>query len=314
MELQKKWNDIFLKLPSASPRDRVHGEAQKSFTILRDLLSYDFASITINQKMLYEDMKSHLSNIDKKLVKALKHYSGKENIFSNYGIDKQIQSSFGKTVSCPGGSYLIIEHTEALHSIDVNSGSKQARFSNQEENALATNLDAAKEIARQLRLRDMGGIVVIDFIDLRTPNFKKQLFNTLRDAMADDKAKHTILPMSKFGLIQITRQRVRPEMSIKTAEECPTCAGTGSIVSSVMIVDNIEKHLDHLFATAPFKQITIVTNPYLAAYLLKGVPSKRMKWYFKYKKWVNIKSDIKYGMLAYSFFDKHNEAIDISIP
>ena len=160
----------------------------------------------------------------------------------------------------------------------------------------------------------MGGIVVIDFIDLRTPNFKRQLFNTLRDAMADDKAKHTILPMSKFGLIQITRQRVRPEMSIKTAEKCPTCAGTGSIVSSVMIVDNIEKHLDHLFATAPYKQITIVTNPYLAAYLLKGVPSMRMKWYFKYKKWVNIKSDIKYGMLAYSFFDKNNEAIDINIP
>ena len=159
-----------------------------------------------------------------------------------------------------------------MHSIDVNSGSKQSRFSNQEENALATNLDDAKEIARQLRLRDMGGIVVIDFIDLRTPNFKKQLFNTLRDAMADDKAKHTILPMSKFGLIQITRQRVRPEMSIKTSEKCPTCSGTGSIVSSVMIIDNIEKHLDHLFATAPFKQITIITNPYLAAYLLKGVP------------------------------------------
>ena len=259
-------------------------------------------------------MKSHLSNIDKKLVKVLKYYSGKEDIFSHYSIDKQIQSSFGKTVSCPGGSYLIIEHTEALHSIDVNSGSKQARSSNQEENALATNLDAAKEIARQLRLRDMGGIVVIDFIDLRTPNFKRQLFNTLRDAMEDDKAKHTILPMSKFGLIQITRQRVRPEMSIKTAEKCPTCSGTGSIVSSVMIVDNIEKHLDHLFATAPYKQITIVTNPYLAAYLLKGVPSMRMKWYFKYKKWVNVKSDIKYGMLAYSFFDKNNELIDIDIP
>ena len=314
LELQKKWNDIFLKLPSASPRDHVHGEAQKSFTILRDLLSYDFATITVNQKMLFEDMKSHLSNIDKKLLKALKYYSSKEDIFSHYGIDKQIQSSFGKTVSCPGGSYLIIEHTEALHSIDVNSGSKQARSSNQEENALATNLDAAKEIARQLRLRDMGGIVVIDFIDLRTPNFKRQLYNTLRDAMADDKAKHTILPMSKFGLIQITRQRVRPEMSIKTAEKCPTCSGTGSIVSSVMIVDNIEKHLDHLFTTAPYKQITIVTNPYLAAYLLKGVPSMRMKWYFKYKKWVNVKSDIKYGMLAYSFFDKNNELIDTDIP
>ncbi len=314
LELQNKWNDIFLKLPAASPRDRVLGESQKSFTILRDLLSYDFSNITVNQKLLFEDMKSHLSSIDKKLVKVLKYYSGKEDIFSTYGIDKQIKSSFGKTVSCAGGAYLIIEHTEALHSIDVNSGSKHAKSANQEENALATNLDAAREIARQLRLRDMGGIVVIDFIDLRTPSFKRQLFNTLRDAMEDDKAKHTILPMSKFGLIQITRQRVRPEMSIKTAEQCPTCAGTGSIVSSVMIIDNIENHLNHLMTTATYKKITIVTNPYLAAYLTQGLPSMRTKWYLKYKKWINIKSDIKYGMLAYSFFDINNEPIDMEIP
>ncbi len=160
----------------------------------------------------------------------------------------------------------------------------------------------------------MGGIVVIDFIDLRTPSFKRQLFNTLRDAMEDDKAKHTILPMSKFGLIQITRQRVRPEMSIKTAEQCPTCAGTGSIVSSVMIIDNIENHLNHLMTTATYKKITIVTNPYLAAYLTQGLPSMRTKWYLKYKKWINIKSDIKYGMLAYSFFDINNEPIDMEIP
>mgnify|MGYP001567394406 FL=1 len=311
LELQQKWESVFDKLPHANVRDKVLGEDQKSFAVLRDLLSYDFANITVNSKTLHEEMKVHLATINKDLPKVLKHYTGKAKIFSHYGIDKQIQSSFGKTVSCPGGAYVIIEHTEALHSIDVNSGSKQAKSANQEENALAANLDAAREIARQLRLRDMGGIVVIDFIDLRTPNFKRQLFNTLKEAMDDDKAKHTILPMSKFGLIQITRQRVRPEMSIKTAESCPTCNGTGSIVSSVNLGDDMENDLDYLLTNAKHKSITLVTNPYLASYAKEGFPSRQMKWFGKYKKWVGIKVDIKKGMLDYSFLDSQGETIDL---
>ena len=314
LELQQKWESIFTILPNAQTRDKVLGEAQKSFAILRDLLSYEFSSITVNQKILYEEMKIYLTSIDKQLPKLLKQYTGKEGIFSQSGIDKQIQASFGKTVSCPGGSYLVIEHTEALHSIDVNSGSKQARSSNQEENALAANLDAAKEIARQLRLRDMGGIVVIDFIDLRTPSFKKQLWNTLSQAMEEDKAKHTILPMSKFGLIQITRQRVRPEMSITTAEKCPTCNGSGAVVSSVMIMDDIEKHLSHLVTVANHKNLTIVTNPYLGSYVTSGLPSLRMKWYAKYKVWVKVKSDVKQGMMYYSFVDQHDDVISLEMP
>jgi ribonuclease G len=314
LELQQKWESIFEKLPVAKVRDKVLGEDQKSFAILRDLLSYEFASITVNQKQLHDDMKSHLATIDKQLPKVLKLYSGKEDIFSQFGIDKQIQSSFGKSVSCPGGAYLIIEHTEALHSIDVNSGSKQARSSNQEENALAANLDAAREIARQLRLRDMGGIVVIDFIDLRTPSFKKQLWNTLSDAMEDDKAKHTILPMSKFGLIQITRQRVRPEMAITTAESCPTCNGSGQVTSSVMIFDDIVSHLDYLITTAKHKGLTLLTNPYLAAYALQGWPSPRMNWAMQYRQWINVKGDVKMGMLDYTFLDQNGEIISLEKP
>ncbi len=314
LELQKKWESIFKILPGSKIRDRVMGEAQKSFAIIRDLLSYEFTSITVNQKKLYEDLKDYLSGIDQQLPKVLKQYTGKEDIFAQFGIDKQIKSSFGKTVSCPGGAYLIIEHTEALHSIDVNSGSKQNRSANQEENALATNLDAAKEIARQLRLRDMGGIIVIDFIDLRTVNFKKQLYNVLKDAMVDDKAKHTILPLSKFGLIQITRQRVRPEMSITTAENCPTCNGTGKVSSSVMIIDDIEKHLDYLIQTAKHKKLTLVTNPYLAAFVLQGFKSLKMSWFLKYKVWVNVKADYKCGMLDYAFLDQYKEGINLDKP
>lgn len=314
LEIQNRWINIFKILPKAQTRDKVLGEAQKSFAIIRDLLSYEFSSITVNQKLLYENLKSHLSSINDQLPKVLKLYTGKESIFSQFGIDKQIKSSFGKTVSCSGGAYLIIEHTEALHSIDVNSGSKQNRSANQEENALATNLDAAHEIARQLRLRDMGGIIVIDFIDLRSVNFKKQLYNTLQVAMEEDKAKHTILPMSKFGLIQITRQRVRPEMAITTAEKCPTCQGLGTVTTSVLIVDDIDKHLDYLLLSANYPKLQIATNPYIAAFLTKGMPSHRMKWFFKYKKWIDVKVDMQYGMIDYEFLDKDGEIIDLDKP
>ena len=237
----------------------------------------------------------------------LKLYSGKDDIFSQFGVDKQIQGSFGKTVSCQGGAYIIIEHTEALHSIDVNSGSKQARSSNQEENALAANLDAAKEIARQLRLRDMGGIVVIDFIDLRTPNFKKQLFNTLKEAMEDDKAKHTILPMSKFGLIQITRQRVRQEVNIKTREENPD--GNGKEIQAPILViqeitETLERHLK-----AGVKKITLNAHPFIAAFITKGYPSIRSKWFMNHKKWVKVVPRDAYTYLEYKFKDKDGKEL-----
>jgi ribonuclease G len=311
LELQAKWEKIFKVLPTAKVRDRLVGEARKSFMIIRDMLSFEFSSITVNNKVLHDELKLQLETVNDELPKILKLYTNKENIFASYGIDKAIKASFGKTVSCAGGSYLIIEHTEAMHTIDVNSGSKQNRSKSQEENALATNIDAALEIATQLRLRDMGGIIVIDFIDLRTPKFKKELYNTLKNAMEHDMAKHTILPMSKFGLIQITRQRVRPAMSVVTTESCPTCQGTGKVTSSLLIIDEIEKHVDYLLNKAKHNKLSLTTNPYLVAYIKSGFPSLRMRWFSKYKKWINISADSNCGMLEYHFHDAKGEAIDI---
>lgn len=311
IELQQRWETIFKNLPGAKVHDKVLGEAKRSFSIIRDLLSYDFISINVNSKLLFEELKSQLSLIDSDIVKKLKHYRGKEKIFAQFGVEKQIKASFGKTVSCPGGAYLIVEHTEALHSIDVNSGSKQNKSKNQEENALATNLDAAEEIARQLRLRDMGGIVVIDFIDLRTPALKRQLTDALKSAMSEDKAKHTILPMSKFGLVQITRQRVRPEMAVSTAEDCPTCRGTGVVTSTALIEDEIESHLEYLITKAKHKNLSLVSNPYIIAYLKDGVPSVRQKWFFKYKQWIKLKQDMNCNMLEFHFLDSKDDPIDL---
>ncbi|MBR9860925.1 Rne/Rng family ribonuclease [bacterium] len=311
LELQNRWETIFQTLPKAKTRDVILGEPKRSFSIIRDLLSHDFSNITVNNKDLFEDLRTRLGEINNNLVKRLKLYKGREDIFSQFGVEKQIKASFGKTVSCPGGAYLIIEHTEALHSIDVNSGSKQNRGKSQEENALATNVDAAEEIARQLRLRDMGGIVVIDFIDLRTPAYKRQLTDTLKKAMSEDNAKHTILPMSKFGLVEITRQRVRPEMNITTSEVCPTCNGTGTVASSSLIVDEIENHLDYLILTAKHKNITLISNPYIIAYLKDGIPSMRQRWFLRYKVWVKLRQDTNCSMLEYHFMDRNTELIDL---
>jgi len=202
---------------------------------------------------------------------------------------------------------LVIEHTEALHVIDVNSGNRSNKSDSQEGTALEVNLIAASDIARQLRLRDMGGIIVVDFIDMANPNHRKQLFNHLRDEMKDDRAKHKILPPSKFGLIQITRQRVRPEMNIKTREEDPN-GENGEIDAPILIVDRITDDLKRL-NKKDYKKITLNTHPFIAAFLTKGFPSVRSKWFLEHKKWVKIQPRDAYTYLEYHFVDKNGKEI-----
>ena len=166
------------------------------------------------------------------------HKTGKP-LFDAYGITRQIKSSFGKTYTLPSGAYIVIEHTEAMHVIDVNSGPKMAK-KNQEDAILNVNIESALEIARQLRLRDIGGLIIVDFIDMRSSDHKKTLVKKMREFMEQDRAQHTVLPLSRFGLMQITRQRARPEVKIDTTEVCPTCQGSGKINASVLIIEDIE--------------------------------------------------------------------------
>jgi ribonuclease G len=242
------------------------------------------------------------------IVRLHKH---RDPIFEHYGIEKQIKSAFGKTVNLAGGAYLVIEHTEALHVIDVNSGNRTANKENQEDNALQVNKEAAREIARQLRLRDMGGIVVVDFIDMHKPTNRKELFDYLRDEMAHDRAKHTILPPSKFGLVQITRQRVRPEMNIVTSEVCPTCNGTGTIRSSILLLDDIENNFNYILVEQNEKNITLVVHPYIEAYIKKGLISRQMKWYFKYSQWIKVKANPSYQITEFHFMNAKDEEIKL---
>jgi ribonuclease G len=308
IELQTKWNTLIANLKNAKSGDLILGENRRSQMVLRDLLSQEFTSIVTNDKDFFEELKTYISTLSPELVKVMKLYKGKEPIFAQFGLDKQIKMLFGKSVALQGGPYLIIEHTEALHVIDVNSGNKQ-RTGDASNYSLQVNVEAAKEIARQLRLRDMGGIIVIDFIDLRNPGHKKELWDALKTAMSEDRAKHTILPMSKFGLVQITRQRVRPEMNIITAEVCPMCKGEGKVEASILLTDEIENRLEQILKFATHKKIELVTHPFVAAFFKKGIYNRPMQWWVKYKSWVTVRSDSSYHYGEYHFFDASEEEI-----
>ena len=290
LDLISKWELFTKRLKSAEPPQKVLGEMDRASTILRDILTDEFSHIHVNDTAIYEEVKSYIQEISPEMEKIVKHYKHKEPIFDHFGVEKQIKASFGKTVNLQGGAYLVIEHTEALHVIDVNSGNRIASKENQEDNALLVNKEAAREIARQLRLRDMGGIVVIDFIDMHKPQNRKDLYVYLKECMADDRARHTILPPSKFGLVQITRQRVRPEMSVVTNEKCPACDGTGEIRSSIVLLDDVENNLSFILEEQNEKNITLCVHPYIEAYITSGFISRRLKWFFKYGKWIKVKS------------------------
>ncbi|MBE8712877.1 Rne/Rng family ribonuclease [Sphingobacterium hungaricum] len=311
LDLVSKWEIFTKRLKSAEPPQKVLGEMDRASTILRDILTDEFTHIYVNDSTIYEETKSYVQEISPDLEKIVKLYKHKEPIFDHYGVEKQIKASFGKTVNLQGGAYLVIEHTEALHVIDVNSGNRIASKENQEDNALLVNKEAAKEIARQLRLRDMGGIVVVDFIDMHKPTNRKELFGYLRECMADDRARHTILPPSKFGLVQITRQRVRPEMSVVTNEKCPACGGTGEIRSSIVLLDDIENNLSFILQEQNEKGITLSVHPYIEAYIKSGFVSRRVKWFFKFGKWIKITSNSSYHLTEFRFFNAKEEEIKL---
>ena len=302
-----KWKSIQQNLSGAVPPAKVLSEQTKATSIMRDLLSADFNKIVVNDKQLYADTKAYIQRISPDKADIVSLYTGTASVFDHTGVTKQVKGSFGKTVNLPSGAYLIIEHTEALHVVDVNSGYKSVG-NNQEDNALQTNLEAAEEIARQLRLRDLGGIIVVDFIDMKLPDNKKKLQETMEEFMKLDRAKHAVLPITKFGLMQLTRQRMKPEMNINTQEQCPSCQGTGKISSTLVLEDEIEKNISYL-SEQKHKSLAISVHPILYAYLTKGFISKRRKWSWKYKIALSIKADNSYHLTEFHFFDKSEEEI-----
>jgi ribonuclease G len=308
--LVDRWESSLQNVKNLNAPQLFMGELNRSAAIVRDIFSPSFNNIFVNDSIIYHQIKSYIESIDPEKTKIVKLISNKTPIFEQFGVDKQIQTSFGKTVTFKSGAYLIIEHTEALHVIDVNSGNRSKKDQNQEVNALEVNMSAAEEIARQLKLRDMGGIIVIDFIDMLQSANRNALYEKMKFLMESDPAKHTILPLSKFGLMEITRQRVRPETDIDTVEKCPSCSGTGEIQSSIILVDEIENNLKYILKENPsLKEITLKVHPYLASHLTKNIFSIRYKWAKKNKISLKVKSVTSYAMLEYRFVDLNDRDI-----
>jgi ribonuclease G len=306
--LMDKWKKMHDNLKNSAPPRRVLGEINKASSILRDLLNGDFTKIHVNDEALLEQMKTYVASIAPDKEKILKLYNGNLDIFERFGINKQIKMLFGKKVPLPSGGYLIVEHTEAMHVVDVNSGNRKDA-NGQESNALATNLEAAEELSRVLQLRDMGGIVAVDFIDMHEKENNKALFEKMKEFMKSDRAKHNILPPSRFGVMEITRQRVRPETDIKTSEKCPTCNGTGEVTASILFSEEVENNLAYLINDKGLKDVSVWVHPYLESHFKKGLLSRQMKWFLKYKKWIPVHGVTDYHFLEYSFKNKKKEDI-----
>lgn len=310
--LLKRWDETIAKAQKASKLPTmVFEETSRTVAMLRDLFNPSYENIYINDTDIFQEVKDYVTLIAPESAHIVKQYTGKLPIFDNFDITKQIKSSFGKTVSYKHGAYLIIEHTEALHVVDVNSGNRSKSKDGQEANALDVNLGAADELARQLRLRDMGGIIVVDFIDMNLAEDRQKLYERMCENMKKDRARHNILPLSKFGLMQITRQRVRPVMDVSVDEVCPTCFGKGTVKSSYLFTDVLENKINTMVNKLGIKSFSLHVHPYVAAYINQGLVSLRRKWQLKYGFGVKIIPSQKLAFLQYEFYDKNNQEIDM---
>ena len=308
--LIKKWEDSWQKMAKPAPPQLLFTENSRTTTILRDLLNDSFSNIYINDENIFNEVKDYITVISPEQEKIVKYYKGGEPIFDHFDVSKQIRGAFGKVVPIKQGAYLVIEHTEALHVIDVNSGIRAKSGSDQEQNAFDVNMSAADEISRQLRLRDMGGIIIVDFIDMDSNENRGKLFKHMQTLMENDRAKHNILPITKFGLMQITRQRVRPATEINTTEVCPSCNGTGKVSSTLIVDETIERELAFYVKEKGLKHIVLKVSPILKAYLTKGVISFNLKWRLKYKCRIDIVSSTGNSLLEIIWLDKNGERID----
>ena len=306
------WNNALLKAQKAPVPSLIFEEESRIVGMLRDVFSPSFENIHVNDPDIFAQIDKYVSLIAPERKDIVKLYDKDVPIFDSFSITRQIKSSFGKTVSFKSGAYIIIEHTEALHVIDVNSGNRAKATNDQESNALEVNLRAADEIARQLRLRDMGGIIVIDFIDMNKSEHRQQLYDHMREIMANDRARHNILPLSKFGLMQITRQRVRPALDITTTETCPSCFGKGEVQPSLLFTDTLREKLDYLVNVLGVKNFVMYVHPFVEAYIKRGLfNSLYRRWRGELGRSFKVMADESLAYLQYRVLDKDRNEINL---
>jgi ribonuclease G len=307
LNMMEKWEGLYENLRQSTAPKKLFSELDKTSSILRDLLNASFSKVLVDNRDVYNSVKSYMMTIAPDKVDIIQLVKGKA-AFDHANVTRQIKQSFGKTAPMVSGAYLVIEHTEAMHVIDVNSGHKVTNLGF-ETAAFNVNMEAVTEVARQLRLRDIGGIIIIDFIDMKNLDQRKAIFGAMRDAMVADRAQHTILPLSKFGLMQITRQRTKPQITINTSENCPTCHGTGKITASILLTDDIQRDYETILKNTPRAKVALQVHPYLEAWFKRGLLSNQVKWSWQYKRWLKIVGDENMPMNSFKFVNQHKDDI-----
>lgn len=310
--LLKRWESTVSAVQKAATLPSlVYEESSRAVGLLRDLFNPSYEAIHVNDPKTFEEIKDYIKVIAPEKEDIVKLYKGQIPIFDKFAVTKQIKSAFGTTVTFKHGAYLIIEHTEALHVIDVNSGNRAKNSEDQETGAFDVNIGAADEIARQLRLRDIGGIIIVDFIDMASAEHREQLYRHMVSIMKQDRSRHNILPLTKFGLMQITRQRVRPAMDVEVEEDCPSCFGTGHIKSSFLFTDTLERKIKKLFTELNYTKLRLFVHPYVYAYINQGIISLKQRWRMKYGLGLRIIPDQSLAFLQYRFVDSKGNEIDM---
>ncbi|MEM7173982.1 MAG: Rne/Rng family ribonuclease [Bacteroidota bacterium] len=319
--LCKKWEQGIKKLYKATPSQKIVKEVNRISSILRDLLNENFDQILVDDQATYKQVKEDVSRIDPKKEKIVQLYTGKTNLFEFLDLERQIQLAFSEIVNIEGGGYLIIEQTEAMYSIDVNSGSYVRNGNNskyntetnkQEDNALAVNLAAIKKAFPLFRLRNIGGVIVIDCISMQDPRNQEKLLQEAKKQAKNDNARIKILPLTEFGLLQVTRERTRPNPHLATKELCPTCRGTKKIQNALVISQQIEEQIHFLIKAKKSKHITLLLHPYLHSYFTKGIFSKQFKWFLRYHQWIKIMPEQSMPLVNYKFMNHKKELIAIT--
>lgn len=308
--LVAKWKEIQSELKVAQQPTKLLSEQDKTISTIRDILTDDFNSVIMDNPSDFKATKAYLNSIAPEKVKLLKLHKGGGSVFNQFNVNAQLKSSFSKNPTLPSGAYLVIEKTEAMHVIDVNSGPRSQK-KDQESSAIKVNIETAQEIARQLRLRDIGGLIIIDFIDMKKSENKQYLYKAMREFMVDDRAQHTVLPLSKFGLMQITRQRVKPAIEKDTSELCPVCDGSGKVNSTSLVVEEINNNLDYILASRPKVKLELRVHPYVAAYLKQGIYNQQMQWLKSKQRWIKITPDAEVHVNRFKFYDNFGDEIII---
>jgi ribonuclease G len=311
--LCKRWEATLETLRKANNVQLLSQESTRTLSIIREIFNEEFENIYVNKTEIFNEIKDYVKTIAPDRNDIVKYYGGEIPIFDHFAITRQIKMLFGRIVPFKRGAYLIMDQTEAMFVVDVNSGTRTRASQNQETNALDVNMAAAEEIARQLRLRDIGGIIIIDFIDMDEKSNMHKLYEFMMQQMKIDRAKHNILPLSKFCLMQITRQRVRPALAINTNETCPTCFGTGKSKPSIFFVNQLENKVEKIVNNLKIKKVTICVHPFVAAYITKGFFSLERTWKRRYSRGLHVIPMQELGFLQYKFLNKEKEEIDLSI-